>query len=793
MAEFKINEEMGAADNDRNILDLCKKLTKKNYITKASCEGHPEDLYFVIDEGDILIVQSPEKGDIAVGMYDPYILFNKKYEFKSLPKYWRVDNNAIRVTFPGMSNVMIKVRKATDEEIKKFTKDYYSIKELSDSDKIIQKMKDFKKSYMTSLKQWIDSLPTLNDSINESIEVLTENLILNKKDLCVNIDKFENGEKNVMLITGFSGSGKSTLASELAKKYNCDYFELDSLSHYLAKNMTIDNVKNGEPALYDYIEKHNLKQEIPSNNEYNDLYRSYIKFIINWCKNKTGKKFIIEGLQLYEIYQEGDSFITSCPMIIKGTSGLISAIRAGKRNEGSFLKEFGPLIKWAIKDNKSLEKLKNDMNNLNETVEILDETKSTIDKDFKPKGKLSLSSFKKIHIDENVIKRYEKDYPILKHVRCKDTNEYICDGYMWLDNEKLVCVVGSCEYLDNHDKYIVSLEIMDEYKGYGLSKQIVSFAVNEMKCDKLSVNKNNEVTKKVYDDFGFKVFHEDKNMYYMSLNKSSNLNETIESLNEASSSSNSSKRKEITDLIVKMFDALEKGGTKNSDKFLNQTKKMSDTQFIAYMTSLVNDPKKHLYFEIEAFENEPDYETVERVANEIVGEEYTKLYDYIAFPHLSDDPDKPVYTIHKVFNGYINMRRVQQLVNNKNHIPTHISKRDPKTNQVVFESKAARVADVEQFALICHGTKNVLKEFFGPRGGDAVMRDEMSKQIATTGSAQLSDMHDSKLNKTSLNTANVYLLAAGIESDMVTKNGILPRTIMKQYQDAKGLDRTNVR
>ena len=139
------------------------------------------------------------------------------------------------------------------------------------------------------------------------------------------------------------------------------------------------------------------------------------------------------------------------------------------------------------------------------------------------------------------------------------------------------------------------------------------------------------------------------------------------------------------------------------------------------------------------------------------------------------------------------MRRVQQLVNNKNHIPTSASRRDPKTNQVVFESKAARVADVEMFALICHGTKNVLKEFFGPRGGDPVMRDEMSQQIVTTGTAQLSEMHDSKLNKTSLNTANVYLTASAIESDLVTKNGILPRTIINQYKDPRTLDRSNVR
>jgi hypothetical protein len=248
------------------------------------------------------------------------------------------------------------------------------------------------------------------------------------------------------------------------------------------------------------------------------------------------------------------------------------------------------------------------------------------------------------------------------------------------------------------------------------------------------------------------------------------------------------KRKKITDFLTNLYDKLD-NTKKNTNKFIGLTEKMTDNQFIAYFTSLINDPKKHLYLEIEAFVNEPNYETVEDAAYNIVGDEYCHLYDYIVYPHLSEDPSKPIYSINKVFNGYINLRRVQQLVNSKNHIPTSVDKRDPRTNQVTQESKAARISDVEQFAMICQGTKNVVKEMFGPRGGDPVMRDEMAYQIATKGSTSLEEMHDSKFNKVSLNTANVYLLGASLETDLLTKNGILPRTIKNQYTDAKSLKR----
>ena len=145
------------------------------------------------------------------------------------------------------------------------------------------------------------------------------------------------------------------------------------------------------------------------------------------------------------------------------------------------------------------------------------EIASTVDKNFKPKEKINLSSLKRVHITEAVIEKYKKQYPDLRHVRCKDTDTYKCDGYIWFDNDNLVAQVGSCEYLDDGTKWIVSLDIMKDYKGHGLSKQILDFATKTMKCKYLSVDKNNKLAKMIYDEYGFKVYYEDDNMYYMTL------------------------------------------------------------------------------------------------------------------------------------------------------------------------------------------------------------------------------------------------------------------------------------
>ena len=156
-------------------------------------------------------------------------------------------------------------------------------------------------------------------------------------------------------------------------------------------------------------------------------------------------------------------------------------------------------------------------------IEDIYESKSTINSKYKPKGKKSLSSFKRVHLTQTIIDRYKREYPFLKHVRCKDTNQYICDGYIWFDDDELVAMVGSCEYTDDKTKWVVSLEITNKYRGYGLSKQILDYAVKTMNCKYLSVNKNNKIAKKVYDNYGFKVYQEDNTMYYMTIDNNTDI------------------------------------------------------------------------------------------------------------------------------------------------------------------------------------------------------------------------------------------------------------------------------
>jgi len=152
-------------------------------------------------------------------------------------------------------------------------------------------------------------------------------------------------------------------------------------------------------------------------------------------------------------------------------------------------------------------------NKINEGMEFLEEmsVESKLDKDHTQKGNKSLSSFKKVSINYTEIQRYKSNMKSLSHIRT--TREY--KGTIFLDKDKPVCYVNV-----NIDTGMVqALEISKDYQGYGLSSQLVSYAMNALHATSLTVNKNNEVAIKVYKQMGFKIIKSSDTMITMSTKK----------------------------------------------------------------------------------------------------------------------------------------------------------------------------------------------------------------------------------------------------------------------------------
>lgn len=181
------------------------------------------------------------------------------------------------------------------------------------------------------------------DNLAVNIEramILQERRYINTEDIYYNKDKFDSGEINLCFVTGHSGSGKSTMARNMSGN-KAEHYELDDvLSNKLCYSMA--NLKEYGDLIYSFFngpgkKYYYTKQDIDDGNatEYKgnydkDLITDFIKYSESYSKSHKDTKYIIDGIQLY-MYIDPQS-LKNYAVYIKGTSRLISDIRAAKRD-----------------------------------------------------------------------------------------------------------------------------------------------------------------------------------------------------------------------------------------------------------------------------------------------------------------------------------------------------------------------------------------------------------------------------------------------------------------------------
>lgn len=172
-----------------------------------------------------------------------------------------------------------------------------------------------------------------------------ESYVFSQDDIVKDLDKFESGESNILLVTGLSRAGKTTLSKDLAKKYDAEVIEIDMIDdpnfivekpsdiriHGKIYDEWLNNTSDGKAwatLLFYDTEKSNINTE-PSIIERSRFIGKFIKWAIDYCNKHKERKYIIEGLQLFEDLSPED--ISGIPIIIKGTSMLKSYLRRYKR------------------------------------------------------------------------------------------------------------------------------------------------------------------------------------------------------------------------------------------------------------------------------------------------------------------------------------------------------------------------------------------------------------------------------------------------------------------------------
>lgn len=232
------------------------------------------------------------------------------------------------------------------------------------------------------------------------------------------------------------------------------------------------------------------------------------------------------------------------------------------------------------------------------------------------------------------------------------------------------------------------------------------------------------------------------------------------------------KRAKMEKMIYSVFDALDKTKT-NSKYYRTLFEPMSLTQFDRWFRDFFADDSAYLILNICDYENSIVLEDIERGAK-VLG---VPLFENVCTPHVTMDKEKAIWTPEPVPVGYLNIKRTQQTVSKKNGISTNIDSRSALTAQVTGADKNGRESDLENTMLTSLGMDATLRELNGPRADDMKMKNQMLQQIALNGYALLSDMESSPENKTTLNTADTYMLGMHLNSDLVTTGLMLKSTL----------------
>lgn len=235
------------------------------------------------------------------------------------------------------------------------------------------------------------------------------------------------------------------------------------------------------------------------------------------------------------------------------------------------------------------------------------------------------------------------------------------------------------------------------------------------------------------------------------------------------------KRNKMEKLIYDTFTALDPTKS-NTKKYQQMFSSMTDTQFDKFFKSFFQNPDLYLILNIVDYEIDLRIEDIEKAARVL----QIPLFEKVAFPHYTMDKEHVVVTKEKVPVGYCHVKRTQQTLAKKNGLSTTVDSRSSLTGQVTGGDKNGRESDLENSMLISLGMTEVLKELNGPRADDPVMKQQMYTAINTKGYVSLDDMDSDPVNKTTLNTVDVYMIGMGLKSDLVTKGLMVKKTLNEE-------------
>ena len=309
--ELKINEVV----LNKGSLERYKKTQYGGYLSHFRCNGNTKGVLFIHKSALAGAVNVEKKNDGHTWIQ----ALEVNHEFQRKGLGMRLVKRA-----QAMGATNLSVEKGNAEAIHMYLKAGF------------KGYKDTGNQYFMSTKNMGSEIPIkdtlakpaqaaapVKESFETQVERLTESVEINPDgDTIINLQNFENGLFNFILVIGLPGSGKGCFGREISKRYNAKHLELDIFDQ--CGNMSdVEIRKAGEP-FADYIlntpegQWYRKNAETLSLNEKMQGNHDFILYAIGYAKAHKDQIFILDGTPIYAAMEPSE--IKNYPLVIKGTN-----------------------------------------------------------------------------------------------------------------------------------------------------------------------------------------------------------------------------------------------------------------------------------------------------------------------------------------------------------------------------------------------------------------------------------------------------------------------------------------
>lgn len=227
------------------------------------------------------------------------------------------------------------------------------------------------------------------------------------------------------------------------------------------------------------------------------------------------------------------------------------------------------------------------------------------------------------------------------------------------------------------------------------------------------------------------------------------------------------KRQECEALVYKVMDTLDPT-KQNSTWYKKKFAKMNDKEFIEFFKQDFS-----MKFQTKLFEIEPNMKQITDALKILK----VPLMEKVNMPFEYKNKDGVPVKSDDALVIYVPIKKMKQFVAKKNSMSTDITTRDMKTGLLLSVDKNGNTSDREMESLAVMGLDYSMKELSTYRADSMNAKNEFYNNINTTGVVSQKDVKVEVEDSLARNNLNVWLLGAGINSNLINEGEYLLQTI----------------